>query len=503
MKNANYKKDRQNLTDEQILKNKDFKSTLEKVNIKPNPITNMIKTWGIGGASVLAVVISIYFFNNQTENNEKFADEQADFTYKQNTLQNEITAIKPPFLDQDIPYEIFNIEVDKNQEITTKSGTKFFIPKNSLVDVNGNKISGTAQIQYRELRNPIDFFLSGIPMTYDSAGVVYHFESAGMLDIKAFQNDEKIALADGNSIDFQFNSTTAEDGFNFYSLNEETGTWTYDNQPISIEKNHQESKKINNQLSIKKEKIKKPIKQNKQKYSINLKVDKKNYPELEKYEGTIFEINEMEEPFDPLIYNVNWETAEISNSNTHGNYTLTLSRNDSIIKLTVYPVIKDEFYDKAITQYNQDKSQYIAKQSSTDFDVYETSSAPTVQQEITFNTIRTFSIEGFGIYNCDQPRYQPEMLAKKTLLDDNGEKASFNNYYVVGLKRNSLVNLGYLKGVRYYKKGESIVWFVNEKGQIAIIEPNQFEKINEINSLKFRYFDSKQGVLELKNLLKV
>jgi len=211
----------------------------------------------------------------------------------------------------------------------------------------------------------------------------------------------------------------------------------------------------------------------------------------------------MEEPFDPLIYNVNWETAEISNSNTHGNYTLTLSRNDSIIKLTVYPVIKDEFYDKAITQYNQDKSQYIAKQSSTDFDVYETSSAPTVQQEITFNTIRTFSIEGFGIYNCDQPRYQPEMLAKKTLLDDNGEKASFNNYYVVGLKRNSLVNLGYLKGVRYYKKGESIVWFVNEKGQIAIIEPNQFEKINEINSLKFRYFDSKQGVLELKNLLKV
>ncbi|NCP45570.1 MAG: hypothetical protein GW818_03885, partial [Flavobacteriales bacterium] len=154
---------------------------------------------------------------------------------------------------------------------------------------------------------------------------------------------------------------------------------------------------------IKKEKIKKPIKQNKQKYSINLKVDKKNYPELEKYEGTIFEINEMEEPFDPLIYNVNWETAEISNSNTHGNYTLTLSRNDSIIKLTVYPVIKDEFYDKAITQYNQDKSQYIAKQSSTDFDVYETSSAPTVQQEITFNTIRTFSIEGFGIYNCDQP----------------------------------------------------------------------------------------------------
>ncbi|NCP45571.1 MAG: hypothetical protein GW818_03890, partial [Flavobacteriales bacterium] len=91
----------------------------------------------------------------------------------------------------------------------------------------------------------------------------------------------------------------------------------------------------------------------------------------------------------------------------------------------------------------------------------------------------------------------------KTLLDDNGEKASFNNYYVVGLKRNSLVNLGYLKGVRYYKKGESIVWFVNEKGQIAIVEPNQFEKINEINSLKFRYFDSKQGVLELKNLLKV
>lgn len=50
------------------------------------------------------------------------------------------------------------------------------------------------KITYREFADPIDFFVSGIPMEYDSAGRKYNFESSGMCEINAYKDDIAVLL---------------------------------------------------------------------------------------------------------------------------------------------------------------------------------------------------------------------------------------------------------------------------------------------------------------------
>ena len=263
MKNSTYKKDRPKLTEEQILKNKDFNATLKNVTPNGNTYLKSVKYWGAGGIATIVIVASLFLLNNKS--NIQNDTPEGEFTYQpSNEGIAQLSSIKPPFAEYDIEYEVFEIDCSKDEVVTTKSGTQFTVPKNSLTDADGNPITGIAQIHYRELRNPVDFFLSGIPMDYDSAGTTYTFESAGMLDIKAFQNDAPLLLSTNKTIDFQFNSTTEDDGYNFYSLNEETGVWTNENQGIKVAKTDGE---INNQININPaimtSNIIEPIKQNK------------------------------------------------------------------------------------------------------------------------------------------------------------------------------------------------------------------------------------------------
>ncbi|HRD40305.1 MAG TPA: hypothetical protein PLC65_16880, partial [Bacteroidia bacterium] len=80
----------------------------------------------------------------------------------------------------------------------TKSKIK--VPQNAFVNKAGPDIIGDVEIQYREMHDQADIIASGIPMTYDSAGTKYHFESAGMFDIKASQNGEQVFLKHGKQI---------------------------------------------------------------------------------------------------------------------------------------------------------------------------------------------------------------------------------------------------------------------------------------------------------------
>ena len=509
MNNSSYKKDRPQLTEEQILKNKDFNATLKNVNPTGNTYLKSIKYWGAGGVATIVIIASIFLLNNNS--NIQNDTPKGEFTYQPSDgAIAQITSIKPPFAKHDIDYEVFEIDCNKDEVITSKSGTQFTVPKNSLIDAEGNPITGKAEIHYRELRNPVDFFLSGIPMDYDSAGTTYTFESAGMLDIKAFQNEVPLQLANNKTIDFEFNSTTEDDGYNFYSLNEATGVWTNENQHIEVAKTDetvtdQDNPKqiaINHQVT--KSDLIKPIKQNKVKYSLNIAVNKDNYPELEKYEGTIFEINETNEKFDPIIYKIQWEGAELSDSKVKDNYTLKLTREDSSIYLTVYPVVNDEYYEQAIKQYRKDKTAYASNNTQDDFDAYTSYQSVSAQNEVGMAVIRTFTIAGFGIYNCDVPRMQPRILAKKKVVDSDSNPINFASYYVANPKKNSVVSLynNPNKGkVKYYKNGATIVWFIDGNGMISIINPEQFANIKDIKYLQFDSFPPSQGIEVLRNLM--
>ena len=83
-----------------------------------------------------------------------------------------ISFINPPLKNVDVPFTEYNVDAAKGDTIFYQSGSILLFPPNAFVDKNGNVIEGNIQIKYREFSNAVDLYLSGIPMSYDSAGNV-------------------------------------------------------------------------------------------------------------------------------------------------------------------------------------------------------------------------------------------------------------------------------------------------------------------------------------------
>lgn len=119
--------------------------------------------------------------------------------------------------------EVFSISTDEEISLETENGTIIHIPANALVDAMGNPIEGQVDISYRDYHDPVEVLLSGIPMTFDSGGVVNQFQTAGMFELEAAQNGQPVFLKDGEQIDIELQSMDENSNYNFYALDDESG----------------------------------------------------------------------------------------------------------------------------------------------------------------------------------------------------------------------------------------------------------------------------------------
>lgn len=152
--------------------------------------------------------------------------------------------IDPPF-PQHIPKEFVQRSLDANAGgvLEGKNGTRINVPSDVFQDESGNAVSGEVQIRYREMHDVVDFFLAGIPMNYDSAGVEYQLESAGMMEIYAQQNGKRLQIRPGRSIEVELvsevtmESTADLTEFHIYRLDTMERNWVYEdvNRMIILE----------------------------------------------------------------------------------------------------------------------------------------------------------------------------------------------------------------------------------------------------------------------------
>ena len=138
---------------------------------------------------LIFVIFSIAVISCQED--KPITEGSTDLTYMPN---DNLSFIKPPFLDREIEQETFMINAQKDEEIITESGSKIKFYKNTIVDFDGKTVKGKVKIEYRDFHNPLEIYLSGIPMEYDSAGTKYIFETAGMFELKAYQEGELLNL---------------------------------------------------------------------------------------------------------------------------------------------------------------------------------------------------------------------------------------------------------------------------------------------------------------------
>lgn len=154
-----------------------------------------------------------------------------DFTYafSSNCLDAvQHPQVVPPLPGLTIPQQTFTLMLPAKNSVKILTGTSTFliIPPDAFETVNGKPYFGPVTITYREFKNPLDIFLSGIPMGYDSAGKKELFQSAGMFDIDAKANNMPLKLKKGKNIEVGF-VPVDQDQYHFYRLNERDGNWTH------------------------------------------------------------------------------------------------------------------------------------------------------------------------------------------------------------------------------------------------------------------------------------
>ncbi|MCW3105368.1 MAG: hypothetical protein JWO09_3808 [Bacteroidetes bacterium] len=144
--------------------------------------------------------------------------------------------VKPPVKGIDVERTVYTINAGIDNVLIYPSGTRILIPANCFRDRSGKPVTGSVRLSYREFRDPVDILVSGIPMKYDTAGEVSHFESAGMFEINASKDKAPLELVPGKKIEMNFVTTSKDSSYNFYAFNDSTGNWDYKTKPATVTK---------------------------------------------------------------------------------------------------------------------------------------------------------------------------------------------------------------------------------------------------------------------------
>ncbi|MHC1704266.1 MAG: hypothetical protein AB9846_10195 [Tenuifilaceae bacterium] len=138
---------------------------------------------------------------------------------------------KPPYPGLEVKIASFTINTAKDTILVLSNGTAISIPAGIMVDAEGVAITGLYELLYREFHDAIDIMLSGIPMDFNSMGEKRTLQTAGMFEIDAIQNNKKLRISDGKSIDVRFASKYPGSNYNFFFMNPAKGEWEWVDLP--------------------------------------------------------------------------------------------------------------------------------------------------------------------------------------------------------------------------------------------------------------------------------
>lgn len=209
----------------QIEQYKNFDALLER--FKPAaPRMPLLRRLAYVGSAIAALLAGVVFLP-QIIAPDDFVKQETAYFANQPFICPPIENIKPQFTE-------YKLNARQGGTLQHPSGSKLTVPADAFVDQNGKTLEGEVDIRYREMHDFVDFFLSGIPMTYDSAGVQYILESAGMIEIFAEKDGKRVNMAPGKSIDVELISQVnvparlnVPPGYNIYKLDESKRNWVY------------------------------------------------------------------------------------------------------------------------------------------------------------------------------------------------------------------------------------------------------------------------------------
>lgn len=345
---------------------------------------------------------------NSTSDNSKVKTENLTDDISSNIGKQEVA---PPLNSVDVPFQNFDVTNSNAQTINLDNGTSIEIPANAFVDANGNAITTAVKISYREFHTAADILASGIPMKASHNGLDGDMQTAGMFEINASVNDQKVFVAEGKNIGVNMASNVDGDNYDFWELNQETGAWENlggsTAQP-NIKK--QEAEKTIASLS-KMRAPTPPAKFDKAKPVLNFDLNLDSYPELKSMKNIFWQFTgKGENPKNnPWVFEEKWTSADIKKGSRGNEYIMVLKSDKKNFSTTVCPSQKGKEFDEALSNYETALKEYKSNET-------------TKEERMNFmkrqaDFVRSFQIQNMGIYNCDALIGNPDALAFEAKFD--------------------------------------------------------------------------------------
>lgn len=411
-----------------------------------------------------------------------------------------------PFVDQPIEKAVasfasFQVDVNQGGVFQYESGSRLVVPAAAFMDDYGKLVEGEVEIKYREYHDFVDFFLSGIPMVYDSANVRYTMESAGMIEIYAEQDGKRVRMAPGKNISIEMISRinvaphlAVPPGYNVYKLDPEARKWVYQGidqmevleEFIDLDPNDplyepkialkQQLDQIDAAFQKEKRQLESTIPMPKSPMrplspDSDLPTFDLDLPDEEgntSGEDQIWFISPKNTDYNPRrIGEVVWEGFRREQV-SENEFVFTFYKGDAELKVIVHPALTGEAYARAMAKYETEFAEYqqslqerelalkakaTALEDRTEGERQDAIAAyrnaieqlvadkPEIGESADYvhKKVRNrFVADGFGIWNCD--RLVPPLMHEITanFIDQNGTSIENRTAYLVDKTRNTV-----------------------------------------------------------------
>ena len=536
--NRNYKPP----SNDAIAKQQDFAALMKRfeqetpVEVTPQRSPLRVLPW-VGALLMAAMLAGWFFFVDSGKTVEE---------YQQLNTQHfaENAFINPPFAD--IPAAQFasmKVDANKGGVYEHKTGSRIVIPQSAFVNDKGALIEGEVDIRYREFHDYVDFFLSGIPMTYDSAGVTYTLESAGMMEVYAEQAGKRVRMAPGKDLNVELVSyinvpdVTVPPAYNIYKLDEEARNWVFTEvDKIQIMEDDLDNLDPNDPTTPAKQDLRKELKRiNKLKESELARIDntiiapaQPTKPQRTNGSNSVFDLDFADNPaMNDLYKNSLWQVSPRSSVPVN-----QIMRNPEDVKLNkvsdtefeitfidgatqqvvlVNPVLTGKDYENALAIFNGKMSEYQrlqaereAKLAAEKAALEERLAAERLAANAKFddalaalqsagNThgvsdlimrkkiVNRFRATSFGVWNCDRPLPPDIQLLSAKFKTDKGQNLDNMTAYIVDKSLNT-VNRFLATDEAYMsfnRNSQHLLWVVTPDNKIAVFRDEDFKGIPE------------------------
>ncbi|MGL5891831.1 MAG: hypothetical protein ACRC3B_18200, partial [Bacteroidia bacterium] len=407
-------------------------------------------------------------------------------------------------------YQIRTINTAAQQVIDAGNGISITVAPNSLADASGAPVNGDVELRYRTISDPVDLFLSDIPMNA-SANNTAAWESGAMVEVLAFRNGQPLTLRKGESLEIQLPEIS---GYNSYSLETASASWVAVQQPansaaaakpqtglLAIEElpaaKRAEYDALLEQQRIEEYKITGPLlpalpaepraaDRKKNRFNVDFKLNE--FPEMKSWGNVVFEVDETNRKFDPAVYKTEWEDVKLLRSG-HTGYQIQLRKGVRTETIDVNPALEGQALSAAQADYTAaavKRSNLLAKREADLAELRKTIAekcnalrkrdleTPAQQNVVAGKSIRTGH---FGIFAALRKIVWPagNRASSLTLLSEDGKPLAAEQICHVQQGTNSVFrrNGNAVNGFSYNAAAKNQLWVVSN-GKLYAAGSEQF-----------------------------